>query len=500
MRAELVIDLNDVGDDVGRALGREVAVFPSLGKLAEMWELLGVDVTVAHIVAPGLPVRSIEDDQSFGELHTAAWWKTESVFLENGPIEANLSFCALGEDGSVGLDALVVATALHRSDALADADEAEPVIVIVMSNSPGVAPAVTHARGVPVMIAGTVIPHSGLAHARLELSWMSLLSNRFAALRLDDVELRNGRPWSDGVAVCTPFDGTEGRDSNVAVLPSFAESVALFDPEHFQAHDESAQAIPDDAGLASVIHALGLGTLVHIDHVGDRQRANTLDTQTVASLYRYAFDHPDVPIVVASARPSTIAATSDLEHFHVAEPDRVLRLCLPKREISFDEESFSTSSAACRIVIERSLTEPLLAEDENAADDSDSGRHLTLIEGGENSVPIVRSISPTLVLYTNPNTVRDDSKRWRHSTQRRFLLVGASGADATPADSFDGSFLPVSLGGCADFSARGPALRPGCVVEGILHASGERWIVVSDPIERRRLSRAGLKHLEGAVG
>ena len=49
MFAELVVDLDDVGNDVGKALGRDVLVLPSLIKIVELWSELGVTVTaVTH--------------------------------------------------------------------------------------------------------------------------------------------------------------------------------------------------------------------------------------------------------------------------------------------------------------------------------------------------------------------------------------------------------------------------------------------------------------------
>lgn len=488
MRAELILDLHGVGADVGRARGRDVSVFPALGNVGRLWRHLGVDITSMHVVTPGVPARDDSDTKTFGELHTAAWWKTEEVFLEDQTFDATLSFCALGDDDPVGLDELVTTLALSRSDALAESSDAD--LVIVMSNSPEVAPAVTHARGVPVMIAGTIVADSGLSHARLDLSWMGLLKDRFASFKLNDVELRDGRPWSNGVAICTPFDRTDGRDTQVAKLPKFAESIALFDPEYFHLEDHAAS--PDDAGLASVIHTLGLGTLVHIDDISthDPKMANTT---SIAALYRYCADNPDAPIVIASARPGIIAATSALDTYRISNPERVLRLCLPEREQWFDEAGFVTSRAACRIVVERTLSEPLFGEDEDPsqATGAADGPALTLLQGGEDdSEAMRRSTSPTLVLYANPNTIRDDSEQWRQSRQRRFLLLGANGAEATPAHHGDGTFLPISLGGCTDFALRRPAIRPGCVVEGVLNATGDRWVVVSDPIERRRSSRA----------
>jgi len=191
IQAELVIDLNQLGDDVGGALGRDVAVLPSLNKVAAMWSALGVEVTTMHLISPGHSIRSSERPD-FGEIHLATWRETESVFIEDASFDAHISFCALGDDGPIGLHPLVVATALQRSYVMAQSGS-EEAMVIVMSNSAAVALAVTHARGVPVMIAGTTIPDSGLSLARLNLSWMGILTNRFAAFSINNIELQNGR-------------------------------------------------------------------------------------------------------------------------------------------------------------------------------------------------------------------------------------------------------------------------------------------------------------------
>ena len=485
MRAEIILDLYDVGTDVGRAAGRDVAVFPALGNIAQLWSHLGVDVTAMHIVAPGSTDLE-QSSQTFAELHTAAWWKTEEIFLDDQSFDATLSFCPLGTDDPIGLDELVTTIALSRSDALADSDTAD--LVIVMSNSPDVAPAVTYARGVPVMIAGTVVADAGLAHARLDLSWMGLLKDRFASFSLNEVQLRDGRPWSNGVAICTPFERTDGRDRQVGQIPAFAESVAIFDPNYFRV--DNAPTSPNNAGIASVIHTLGLGSLVHIDDVSTHAQ-KMADTTSAAALYRYATDNPDAPIVVASARPSMIAATSALDSYRIPNPERVLRLCLPERGESFDETRFATARAATRIVVERTLTEPLLGHADERNDGNGATPWPTLGDQSSEASPSADDTAePDLVIYANPNTVRDDSEQWRESRQRRFLLLGASGTEATPAHHSNGSFLPISLGGCSDFEIRKPPLRPGCIVEGVLSPDGDRWVVVSDPIERRRSRRA----------
>lgn len=479
MRAELIIDLHDVGTDVGHALGRDVAVLPSLGNIGALWRELGITVSAMHVVASSA--------ESFSGHHTTAWWTTEQAFLGDHDFSVELLRCPHGIDGPVALDDLVTTTALSRSDALAEG-ETEDTIVILMSNSAAIRPAVTHARGVPVMIAATTIHDSGLAHTRLEHTWMGLLKDRFAAITLGGVELREGRPWLGDIAVSTPFAGTEGRDSATASLPSFTESIAIFDPEYFRVTDRSESALPEDAGLAAVVHTLGLGALVHIHDVSEV--ANQGETQVAAALYRFAADNPDAPIVIASTRPSMIAITSDLDGFGIPHAERVLRLCLPERESTYDEEAFATASAACRIIIERTLTGPLFGDSTTENDGDDQATpHLRLVPEDGIDTTVTRQPSPTLKLYANPNTIREESGQWREENKRRFLLLGASGGEATPADESNGAFLPVSLGGCTDFALRRPGLRPGCIVEGVLHPDGDRWLIVSDPIERRRQRR-----------
>lgn len=213
MRAELIIDLHGLGTEVGKALGRDALTLPSLSTVAELWKNLGLEVTAMHVVAAG--AMSPSNDATFDDLHTTAWWKTEQSFFDDQTFEVSLSMSPRGPEGPVGLDELITTIALHRSDALAE--HHEPAVVVVMSTSPNVGPAVTHARGVPVRIASTVIHDSGLAHTRLELSWMGLLKDRFAMIKLPEVELRSGRPWKNDIAISTPYAGTEGRDLDVAI-------------------------------------------------------------------------------------------------------------------------------------------------------------------------------------------------------------------------------------------------------------------------------------------
>ncbi len=480
MFAEIVLDLPGMGDELGRVLDRDLRVLPSLNKIADMWAELGVEVTAFHVIAPGAPSSDTADEalakQTFSELHMRAWWEAEQLFVEDRNFTVDLRYCAANDAGPVALDALIVTTALSRSDELAKI--AGHSAVIVVSNRESVGSAVTHARGVTVMVAGTVIPDPSLAHVRLDPSWLSAWSNRMSQTVLDRVELRNGRPWKDGAAIGTPYDGTEGRNTALAVMPSFAKSVALFEPTAFSvAGEEAAHApTPQAPGIATVVQRLGFGELVHVEVLGD---SPTADAQATATLYRFATDHPDASIIVASTRPSLIAATTDLDTYSITNKRRVLRLCLPERDVTFDEEAFAGESTACRIVIESTLSEPLFAAGENLND--------TAASVG----------SPVLTLWTNPNTAKRDVADWRSSTQRHFVMIGADGTTASPADSAAGPSLPVTLGGCTDFEVRAPALRPGCVAEAVMNDNGDRWVIVSDPIERRRKPRVDGTTLDG---
>ncbi len=478
MHAELVIDLNEVGSDVGKALGRDTAVLPSLGKVATLWKALGVDVTAMHVVVPGYSVRS-SGQPSFSELHARTWWETESVFLDDETFDVHIVLSAVGDDGPVAQQSLVATTALRRSDELA-ADSAEgDAIVIVMTNSPDATVAISHARGVPVMLAGTIEPTTEISHARLDLQWMAMLANRFAPLSLGDVKLRNGQPWRNGKAICHSFSSTLGRDESVAILPSFAESVVIHDPDHFSVADDPLDATPGASGIASVVEVLGLGELVHVEGLTTDAASESLaETALVGTMYRYAADHPDTPIIIASGRPGFVVVASDLDTYGLINPRRFLRLCLPVRDSTFNEEAFDGRRMAARVLLERSLSEPLFAED-------DSSIHSVSLHESDSA----RASSPTLVLFTNPNNSRETTHEWRHTSSRRFLMLGAEVTEAVPADEPAGDFLPVSLGGSTDFSLRRPDLHPGSIVEGILDKNRQRWIIVSDPIERRAVAR-----------
>ena len=467
MFAEIVLDLPSMGDELGDVLERDLQVFPSLNKIADMWAHLGIEVSAFHVIAPGTPSTNT-GDSTFSELHMNAWWEAEQIFIEDRNFTVELRTSPSTSNGTATSDALVVSTALARSDALSKI--AGTSAVIVMSNRPSIAPAVTHARGATVLIAGTVVPDPSLAHLRLDREWLVDWANRLGEAKAPDVELRDGRPWVGGAALGTPYDGVEGRDLSVATLPSFAESAVLFDPGAFSpaAPDTAVVSTPEVPGIATVVERLGFGELVHVESI---DAAAHPDTVAVASLYRLTADHPEAPVLVASTRASIVAATSDLATFDIANRRRLLRLCLPDRPAHFEEHAFDHKASACRTIVEGSLSELLFpASDVPVALDADT-------------------TSPILTLWTNPNTAKSEAARWRSDTQRRFLLIGADGMEGTPADSNDGPVLPISIGGCTDFALRPPNLRPGCVVEAVLSADRTQWVVVSDPIERRRKPR-----------
>lgn len=475
VHAELVIDLHDVGVVAAESLERDDHVLPSLGKIATMWRTLGIDVTAMHVVKPGYSLRS-SPVTTVEESRATTWWETESVFLEDEGFDVEIVHSAVGEDGFVGHEALVVTTALRRSDALGD-DDAD-AIVIVMSNAAAVAPAVTHARGVPVMLAGTEVVDPSLAHALLDAEWFASFANRFADLPISDVELRDGHPWRDDQSISTPFTSLLGRDTSLASLPTMAESAVLFDADYFGVAEASLEATPTPTGVASVVRLLGLGELVHVEPATDGPES-TVETTLVATLYRFAADHPELPIIVASNRPGVVVATSDLAAFGLRNARRFLRLCLPFRKSTFDESAFSGHLTAPRVVLERSLSEPLFAEDDASV------RAPSVDDRGDD-----HSSSPSLILFANPNTAREDSTNWREATGRRFITLGDAVLDARPADQPEAEALPVSLGGCTDFSIRRPDLEPGSIVEAILDTTRQRWLIVSDPIERRTEVRA----------
>ena len=467
MLAELVVDLSDLGTSIGHASGRSISILPKLPSLSRMWKRLGIDVTAIHLVAPDFSPRN-GDTANFEALHTSAWWKSEQVFLDHSAPKVSLQHYPPRVGGGAS-DALVVTTALARSDALADAQVDR--MVIVMSNHPGVAPAVTHARGVPVMIAGTTIADPALAHIRLDREWLGTLNARHSSMELGNVELRAGRPWCDNEAISTPYGGLEGRLSTDWSVSGFAKSIALFDPGAFSLGATNATAAgtaPSPEALATTIERLGLGELVHIETIDARDPH--IDTSSVATLYRYAADYPELAIIVASARETLIAATSDLLAHSMPNPRRFLRLCVLHREITFDESVYANDLSACRMVLEKSQSELLF---------------------DQSVVPQVpQEQRAALTLVGNPETIREDAIKWRRESQRRLLLLGVDGMTAGPADALGESYLPVSLGGCSDFEARHPRLRPGSIVEGVRSEDGERWVIVSDPVERRRWSRS----------
>ena len=80
MFAEIVLDLPGMGDELGRVLDRDLRVFPSLNKIADMWAELGIDVSAFHIIAPGSAEAGAH---TFSELHMHAWWEAEQLFVED---------------------------------------------------------------------------------------------------------------------------------------------------------------------------------------------------------------------------------------------------------------------------------------------------------------------------------------------------------------------------------------------------------------------------------
>lgn len=471
MQAELVVDLHDLGEVIAARTGSRTELLPTIGNIDALWRNLGIEITRFHFAVPR-SVKSTDDgDSSFGELLTKAWWQAEQALLDD---RYSVEFHYFPIDaGAAARNALVVTTALARSDSLATTNKTDR-IVLVMSEQVGVSPAVTHARGNPVMIAGTVIPDPGLAHIRLDPTWLDGLHDRRTQVDLGDVEIRSGRPWSNGVALSTPYGGIEGRHDFVPVIPKFARSFALFDPAAFQIEPgEGADgATPNEMGIARTIQRLGLGELVHIEMPDPDDEL--VDTTVVATLYMFAVAYPELPITVASTRPSLIAATSDLSSYAMANSRRFIRLCIPNREVTFDERIHQHDASACRVILES----------------SQSGSLFPGVEEGAGHATHDVSGSPILTLWSNPNRSREDVAEWRTTTSRRFLMIDADVMEASPADASSGPMLPVALGGCSDFAARPPTLRAGSVVEGLLSSDEQRWIIVSDPIERRSAQRS----------
>lgn len=473
MHVELVIDLEHLGRELGEELGRETPVFPSLGKIALLWRNLGLSVSQMHVVMPGHSLSS-PVQASMQEERAKQWWQTESVYLEDEDFDVNIVHSSITDEGPVGHEALVVTTALARSDQPAT----EVGLVVVMSNAPSATVAVSHARGAAVMVASTS-SHSRLAHICLDPSWMAGLTNRLATLSMPDVTVHNGTPARDGIPIGTPYGSLLGRDDEVAQLPSFAESAVVLDREFFTITSSGTEVVPSSAGVATMVQMLGLGELVHVETADESIEPELSEVTLLATLYRLATDHPDAPIIIASSRPALVVATSDLDTFSLSNQRRFLRLCLPARTGLFDESTFHGTNTTPRVLLEQSLSEPLFADDDTTImaptihDREDDG-----------------ASSPTLVLFTNPNNAREISADWRTSTGRRFLALGPDVLVATPADDVDAEPLPVSLGGCTDFALRRPDLQEGSVVEGILDTTRQRWIVLSDPIERRAMVRS----------
>lgn len=475
MRAELIIDLPALSHELARITGRRAPVMPDLSAVSSMWEQLDITLSAVWVVAPqhslrefGTPVSGIE--------HVNAWWMVDEALRSDLDLEVSLVPSAFGDD-AIGSAELTVATALRRSD------ESLDDLVIIMSNDPSAAAAITHARGAVVALAGTAVDNS-LAHIALRDEWLSSCVERFESPEID-ARIEGTFIVSGDETISSALDRPLGRDGTTAVLPSMSGSAAIFDPSWF----EASGTVPTDEGIARIVHTLGLGELVHIVTPADQIDPLVVSTELVATLYRIATDHPEIPIVVASNRPSLVLATSDPKTWGLNSPRRMLRLCLPQRSATFEEHRFVGTSAVSRIVLEHRLStplfepaQPIVTRDRDAFD---------VIDGdGPSSVSgAAAPTSPTLVLYTNPNRIKVESAQWRSAHDRRFLVVGADGSAAAPADDPDGRWLPVEIGQCDDFLARQPRLSAGDVVEGVLRDDAEAWVVVSDPIERRRTRR-----------
>ena len=451
VRAELVIDLNDLGLAIGRAKGQPVPVYPALTRLAEMWATFDIEVTAIHMVTtgPGTDQPRIAD-----ELFFDAWWKIESLLSADAPFAVHHLTCARKADAPnspLGLHGLVVNTALSRSDQLVDEPDHEDMSIIVMSNEPSVANAVTYARGVPVILAGTTIPDSDFCHVRLETDPLALLAARV---------LSGDAPAANEIALAGVVEpSTNGRREDLGELPDDAGSVVLVDPRHFLVPTSDAEDT-EDAGTWSVpervvaaVETMGLGSGPHLVALDpDRSEADVF-----AMLYRFTHDHPNVSILIASNCPSVIAATADLSKYNLSNPRRVQRLCTPERSTRFDDTPYVTSHAASRVVVEQRVLDLLQRPLESQAE--------------------------------TPEERQEATTEWRRNNKRRYVMLGAHGKEATPADSADGNFLPLTIDSCTDFALRPPALRPGLVIEAVLNERGTEWTVVSDAIERRSRRR-----------
>ena len=451
MRAELVIDLADLSRRIGEARGREIAVYPALSQLAALWASFDVEVSAMHLITPARG----DGSPSAAEMVFDAWWQTESIFLNNASFTVHRTTCATSDDGSeaVGLDGLVTATALSLSEQLSATTETDPnagdAIVIIMSDSPNLSGSVIHARGVPVFIAGVTVAETSPANIRLTTDALALLKNRSAAADFAEVA-----PLSSTERLKTAM---YDRSSDAATLPKGAESLVLFDPRHFEV------AVEEQADLAArinrAVQTLGMGQNPHLVELP----ADRSESELIALLYRFANDYENLPIVIASTCASAIAAAADLGKYHLPNARRVQRLCLLNRPIHFDDTPYVSSTASSRVVIENRVTELL--------DETDS----------------------TVASHNGPTSTaakqREETTAWRQHTQRRYVLLGAHGKEATPADAAGGHFLPIRISDCPDFTSRPPALRPGLVVEAVLSDDESEWIVVSDAIERRKRRR-----------
>ncbi len=474
MRAELVIDLPSLGNELAALTDRRAPVLPDLTALHAMFEQMGIHVDTMHVVAPRMNLRPF-GTPCFGIEHVSVWWDVEKVLHDEATFDAFLVQASHDASGPVASVELAVVTALRRSD------ETDRDLVIVLGSDPALRVATTHARGAVVAIAGTEVDED-IAHLRLDEVWLCGTTERFekpnVSARLDAATV-----LLNGDAISTDLTQPVGRDATVTTIPSMAGSVALFDPEWFG----SEHTLPTEEGIARIVHTLNLGELVHVATPDADDDPLVVSTRLAAGLYRIATDHPELPIIVASSRSSLVLATSDPVTWGLTAPRRFLRLCLPQRPAQFDEHLFNATSPITRVVLERRLSGPLF-EPESPIVSRDRG--FTVIDGDRSEEAPGRSGSPSLVLYTNPNRVKAESSEWRADHDRRFLIVSADGQQGVPADDPEGSWLPLEVGHCDDFLARQPSLSPGVVVEAVLRDDREAWVVVSDPIERRRAVRS----------
>ncbi len=449
MRAELVIDLNDLGMQIGRAKGQGSVAYPVLSQVAAMWKTLGVEVSAMHLVAP----RGGRGQKlSAAERLIETWWKTESIFLDDTEFTVSRRWCARedkprnGRLHGIGLDALVTTTALRRSDELHDL--AEDTVVIVMSNSPFLTSVAQHARGVPVVLGSANVSDTTVSHIRLKTNWMGALASRVGT----------ALPKAKKIAHSRELDAsTKGRHEAATTLATTEHSLLVYDPQHFHivAGRHSAKVAKQ---LAGAIELLGFGHAPHVLRVTE----DVSEAELFARLYRFMNDHPNLNVAIASSRPSIITALAAPSTYSMTNPRRIQRLCLDSSASILDDGPYLTRHAASRVVLEAQV--------------------VARVDDGLSAIDISGTNS-------TDESRREASQQWRKQAERRFVLLGADGKEATLADSTDGRFLPVSISDCPDFALRPPALRPGLVVEAILSNDRSEWVIVSDPIERRKHRR-----------